>query len=319
MYAMLIDVNKNFVWQEVAEPVRGAGDVLIEVAAAGLNRADLLQRSGNYPSPPGWPEWPGLEASGRVLEAPAGSRWRPGDKVCALLGGGGYAERVSVPAGMVMSVPAGLDLTAAAGLPEVFATAYLNLVVEAGMKAGDVVFIQAGASGVGLAAIQLAKQTGCKVITTVGSPEKAAFVKTIGADIVVNRKTEDLGAVLEANPIDIALDCAGGPALGEYIAKMAFRGRWVLIATLGGNRAELPLDTLYKKRIRIIGSTLRSRTDEEKAAVLQALEKDYWPKIAAGKIKNVIYRVLPITEATAAHAILERNENTGKVILKVKD
>ena len=319
MYAMLVDANKNFVWQEVAEPVRGADDVLIEVAAAGLNRADLLQRSGAYPSPPGWPEWPGLEASGRVLEAPAGSRWRPGDKVCALLGGGGYAERVSVPAGMVMPVPAGLDLTAAAGLPEVFATAYLNLAVEAGMKAGDVVFIQAGASGVGLAAIQLAKQTGCKVITTVGSPEKAAFVKTIGADIVVNRKTEDLGAVLEANPIDIALDCAGGPALGEYISKMAFRGRWVLIATLAGNRAELPLDTLYKKRIRIIGSTLRSRTDAEKAAVLQALEKDCWPKIAAGKIKNVIYRVLPIAEATAAHAILERNENTGKVILKVKD
>ncbi len=319
MYAMLVDANKNFVWQEVAEPVRGADDVLIEVAAAGLNRADLLQRSGAYPSPPGWPEWPGLEASGRVLEAPAGSRWRPGDKVCALLGGGGYAERVSVPAGMVMPVPAGLDLTAAAGLPEVFATAYLNLAVEAGMKAGDVVFIQAGASGVGLAAIQLAKQTGCKVITTVGSPEKAAFVKTIGADIVVNRKTEDLGAVLEANPIDIALDCAGGSALGEYISKMAFRGRWVLIATLAGNRAELPLDTLYKKRIRIIGSTLRSRTDAEKAAVLQALEKDCWPKIAAGKIKNVIYRVLPIAEATAAHAILERNENTGKVILNVKD
>ncbi len=317
MHAMLIDANKNFVWREVAEPVRGEGDVLIAIAAAGLNRADLLQRRGDYPSPPGWPEWPGLEVSGRVLEAPAGSRWRRGDQVCALLGGGGYAEKVSAPASLVLPAPAGLDLTAAAGLPEVFATAYLNLVVEAGMKAGDVVFIQAGASGVGLAAIQLAKQAGCKVITTVGSPEKAAFVKTIGADLVVNRKTEDLGAVLEANPVDIALDCAAGPALGEHIAKMAPWGRWVLIAALAGNRAELPLDVLYKKRIRLIGSTLRSRTEEMKAAVLRALEKDCWPKIAAGAIKTVVHRVLPMAEVAAAHAILERQENIGKVILTV--
>lgn len=317
MHAMLIDANRNFVWQEVADPVRGDGEVLIAIVAAGLNRADLLQRRGDYPSPPGWPEWPGLEVSGRVLEAPAGSRWRPGDQVCALLGGGGYAEKVSAPAELVLPAPAGLDLTAAAGLPEVFATAYLNLVVEAGMKAGDVVFIQAGASGVGLAAIQLAKQAGCKVITTVGSPEKAAFVKTIGADLVVNRKTEDLGAVLEANPVDIALDCAAGPALGEHIAKMAPWGRWVLIAALAGNRAELPLDVLYKKRIRLIGSTLRSRTGEMKAAVLRALEKDCWPKIAAGEIKTVVHRVLPMTEVAAAHAILERQENIGKVILTV--
>ncbi len=317
MHAMLIDADKNFVWQQVADPVRGEGEVLLAVAAAGLNRADLLQRRGDYPSPPGWPEWPGLEVSGRVLSAPAGSRWRPGDQVCALLGGGGYAEKVSVPAGLVMPVPAGLDLTAAAGLPEVFATAYLNLVVEAGMKGGETVFIQAGASGVGLAAIQLAKQVGCKVITTVGTPEKAAFVKAIGADIVVNRKTEDLGVVLEANPVDIALDCAAGPALGEHLAKMAPWGRWVVIAALAGNRAELPLDVLYKKRIRLIGSTLRSRTEEMKAAVLRALEKDCWPKIAAGDIRTVVHQVLPMAEAAAAHAILERNENIGKVILTV--
>ena len=317
MYAMLIDADKNFVWQQVADPVRGEGEVLLAVAAAGLNRADLLQRRGDYPSPPGWPEWPGLEVSGRVLSAPAGSRWRPGDQVCALLGGGGYAEKVSVPAGLVMPVPAGLDLTAAAGLPEVFATAYLNLVVEAGMKGGETVFIQAGASGVGLAAIQLAKQVGCKVITTVGTPKKAAFVKAIGADIVVNRKTEDLGVVLEANPVDIALDCAAGPALGEHLAKMAPWGRWVVIAALAGNRAELPLDVLYKKRIRLIGSTLRSRTEEMKAAVLRALEKDCWPKIAAGDIRTVVHQVLPMAEAAAAHAILERNENIGKVILTV--
>ncbi|MDD4097800.1 MAG: NAD(P)H-quinone oxidoreductase [Lentisphaeria bacterium] len=317
MHAMLIDADKNFVWQQVADPVRGEGEVLLAVAAAGLNRADLLQRRGDYPSPPGWPEWPGLEVSGRVLSAPAGSRWRPGDQVCALLGGGGYAEKVSVPAGLVMPVPAGLDLTAAAGLPEVFATAYLNLVVEAGMKGGETVFIQAGASGVGLAAIQLAKQVGCKVITTVGTPKKAAFVKAIGADIVVNRKTEALGVVLEANPVDIALDCAAGPALGEHLAKMAPWGRWVVIAALAGNRAELPLDVLYKKRIRLIGSTLRSRTEEMKAAVLRALEKDCWPKIAAGDIRTVVHQVLPMAEAAAAHAILERNENIGKVILTV--
>ena len=197
MHAMLINDRQDFVWSKVPDPVRKANEVIIEVHAAALNRADLMQRAGEYPSPMGWPEWPGLEVSGIILEAPEGLRWKNGDKVCALLGGGGYAEKIAVPADMVLPVPDGLSMVDAAAIPEVFATAYLNFVLEAGMKAGDTVFIQAGASGLGIAAIQLVKSAGCKVITTVGSPAKAAFVKSIGADIVVNRKTDDLRKVLD--------------------------------------------------------------------------------------------------------------------------
>lgn len=319
MYAMLVDAERRFVWQEIADPTSKPGEVLVEIAAAGLNRADLLQRQGNYPPPPGWPEWPGLEISGTVLAAPSGSRWQPGDQVCALLGGGGYAEKIAVPEEMLLPVPEGLSFTEAAGLPEVFATAYLNLLMEANMQAGETVFVQAGASGVGLAAIQLAKWVGCQVITTVGSDDKAAYVKTVGADVVVNRKTENLADVFAAHPIDVALDCAAGPRLREYLTHMAIGGRWIIIATLAGNRAELPLDTLFRKRIRIIGSTLRGRTNATKAEVLRALEKHCWPEIAAGRIKMPIYRNLPITAADEAHAILENNQNTGKVILTVKN
>ena len=318
MRAMLINDNKDFVWSKVSDPKRKENEVIIEVHAAALNRADLMQRAGDYPSPPEWPEWPGLEVSGIIIEAPKGSRWKKGDKVCALLGGGGYAEKVAVPADMVLPVPDGLSMVEAAAIPEVFATAYLNFVIEAGMKAGDTVFIQAGASGLGIAAIQLVKSAGCKVITTVGSPEKAAFVKTLGADIVVNRKTDDLGKALDENPVDIALDCVGGPALGKNIGKMAPWGRWILIAALGGAKAEVPLDTIFKKRIRLIGSTLRSHTSEMKAKILSSLENELWGKFSSGAIKPVIHRVLPIAEVEEAHAILNRQENIGKVVLTLK-
>jgi NADPH2:quinone reductase len=318
MHAMLLNENRDFVWSEVPDPVRKEDEVMIEVHAAGVNRADLLQREGNYPSPPGWPKWPGLEVAGTVAEAPEVSRWKSGDRVCALLGGGGYAEKAAVPEGMVLPVPEGLFMTEAASIPEVWSTAYLNFVIEAKIKAGDTVFIQAGASGLGLAAIQLAKSFRCKVIATVGSDEKAAFVKALGADVAINRKTEDIGKVLDENPVDIALDCVSGPKMGEHVAKMAPWGRWIVIAALAGAKTELDLDTIYRKRIRVIGSTLRSRTSEMKTEILKSLESELWSKFSSRRIRSVIYKTLPIRQVEEAHAILKRNENTGKVVLTLK-
>ncbi len=318
MYAMLVDENRNLNWSRVPDPVRKDGEVLIEVHAAALNRADLLQRAGKYPPPPGWPEWMGLECAGVILESSERSRWKPGDRVCALLGGGGYAEHAAAPEEMVMRIPEGLSMSEAASLPEAFATAWLNLCIEAGMKAGDTVWIQAGASGLGIAAIQLAGSFGAKVITTVGSEEKAEAVRKLGADIVVNRKTDDLGRVLDDTPPDIVLDCVGGPELGRHMEKLAPGGRWILIATLGGEHAEIPLRPILKRGLRLIGSTLRSRSSEVKGRILRELETRLWPEIEAGKIRPVIYKTFPITEAAEAHAVLERSENTGKVVLRLR-
>ena len=318
MNAMLIDAGGRLAKTVVPDPVRREGEVLIEVHAAAVNRADLMQCDGNYPPPPGWPEWPGLEVAGVVLETPDSSRFRPGDRVCALLGGGGYAEKIAVPEGMVLPAPDGLSMEEAAAVPEVFATSYLNFVIEAGMKAGDTVFVQAGASGLGIAAIQLAKCAGCQVVTTVGTPEKAAFVRALGADVVVNHRTDDRGAALDANPPDIVLDCVGGSEFGALFTKMAMRGRWIQIAALGGARSEISLDTVFRKNLRLIGSTLRSRTNEMKREVLRSLEREYWPKFASGAIRPVIFRVLPLEEAAGAHGILRRRENIGKVVLRVR-
>jgi NADPH2:quinone reductase len=319
MNAMLIDENRDFNWSKVPDPELKAGEVLIKIHATALNRADLLQRAGKYPPPPGWPEWMGLEVAGTITDASAESRWKVGDQVCALLGGGGYAEQVAVPEEMVMSIPEGLSMAEAASLPEAYATAYLNLCIEADMKAGDTVLIHAGASGLGIAAIQLAKSFGAKVITTVSSEVKAETVRRLGADIVVNRKTDDLGTVMDANPVDIVLDCVGGQTLGDNIEKLAVGGRWILIATLGGEHAKIALRPILKRGLKLAGSTLRSRTSEMKGHILRKLEAKVWPEISAGKIRPVIYRTLPIAEAKAAHAILERSENIGKVILNIQD
>ncbi len=318
MMAILIADNRDLVWNEVADPVLKTGEILVDIHAAALNRADLMQRAGNYPPPPGWPEWMGLEVAGIVAEAPSGSRWRAGDRVCALLGGGGYAERVAVPEGMVLPVPQGLSMVEAAAIPEAFATSYLNLCLEGGLQAGETVLVQAGASGLGMAAIQLVKALGGKVMTTVGTAAKAEFVRGLGADIVVNRATQDLAVVMQQHPVDIALDCVAGPALGECIAKMAPGGRWIVIATLGGAMAEIDINSFFRRGIKLIGSTLRSRSATVKAQILGAMEKTLWPAFAAGQIKVVIHKTLPIAEAEAAHAILERRENLGKVVLTIK-
>lgn len=319
MYAMILDEKLNFKWCEVPDPVRKDGEVLIEVHAAAVNRADLMQKDGCYSSPPDWPQWCGLEVSGIVLEAPADADVKVGDKVCALVGGGGYSEKIAVPAGMVVPIPEGLSLVEAASIPEVWCTAYLNLKLEAGgMKPGDVFYMQAGASGVGLAVIQLAKTMGAKVITTIDSPEKAAFVKNLGADIVLDYRTDDVLAAIKANPPTVALDCIGGKLMGECFKEMVFGGRWIMIATMAGAETNINLETVWRKRIRLIGSTLRSRTSEEKCRIMQALKNELWPLFSARKIISNIHAVFPIAEVEAAHGVLRRAENTGKVVLTFK-
>ena len=316
MKAMILDEKLNFLWTDVPDPVRKADEVLIRVKAAAVNRADLMQKDGKYASPPDWPQWCGLEAAGEVVEAPEDSTFKPGDAVCALLGGGGYSELVTVPAGMVIPVPEGLSFVEAATLPEVWCTVYLNLQFEAGgVKAGDMFYIQAAASGVGLAAIQLAKLYGAKVIASVGSAEKAEIVKKFGADIVVNYKEEDILPVLTENPPDIALDCIAGSKMGACFKQMKFGGRWIMIASMAGGATEIDLETVWRKRLKLIGSTLRSRTSEEKSRIMAALKNELSPLFSQKKLISNIHAVFPIQEVEAAHAVLRRSENVGKVVL----
>ena len=316
MKAMILDEKLNFLWTDVPDPVRKADEVLIRVKAAAVNRADLMQKDGKYASPPDWPQWCGLEAAGEVVEAPEDSTFKPGDAVCALLGGGGYSELVTVPAGMVIPVPEGLSFVEAATLPEVWCTVYLNLQFEAGgVKAGDVFYIQAAASGVGLAAIQLAKLYGAKVIASVGSAEKAEIVRKFGADLVVNYKEEDILPVLTENPPDIALDCIAGSKMGACFKQMKFGGRWIMIASMAGGATEIDLETVWRKRLKLIGSTLRSRTSEEKSRIMAALKNELSPLFSQKKLISNIHAVFPIQEVEAAHGVLRRSENVGKVVL----
>jgi len=328
MHVVKVNIDGALSWVEVPDPVPGAGEAVVDVHAAAVNRADLLQRAGKYPPPPGAPPWLGLEVAGVIADAgdePASGgarRWRKGDRVCALLAGGGYAEKVAVSRDLLLPVPRGLTLEEAASLPEVFSTAYLNLVMEAGLAKGETVVIQAGASGVGIAAIQLAKSLGARVLTTVSTAEKSDAVRALGADIVIDRNTEDLGEAMdrcaaEGAPVDVVLDCVGGPQLGANLARLAPGGRWILIATLGGTQAEINLRSLLNSGARLIGSKLRSRPVAEKARIIRELTERVWPQIEEGSIRPVIHRVLPIAQAEKAHAVLECRENTGKVVLRI--
>ena len=318
MKAITIGENGSLNWSTIPDPVRQEGYVIIKIHAAGVNRADLLQAAGKYPPPPGWPDWPGLECAGEILDADKNSRWKIGDRVCALLGGGGYAEKVAVPEGMVIPLPDGLSYIDAAAFPEVYTTAMLNLFRIGNLKQGETVFVQAGASGLGIAAIQLAKWKGAKVVTTVGSPEKAATVRELGADVVINRKTEDVEEILKQHPIDVALDCAGGELLGKCLDAMKPGGRWILVATQGGETTTLPLRVLLKKHIRLMGSTLRSRNDAEKSDILKELSETVLPEFITGKIRPMIYQTFPMKDAAMAHDILKKHANTGKVVLTLQ-
>ena len=280
---------------------------------------------GNYPPPAGCPDWPGLEVSGEIVEMSDGAKnksvYKIGDKVCALLGGGGYAEYVSVKYDMCMPVPKNCTMAEAAAIPEAFATAYLKLFVEGHAKAGDTLLMQAGASGLASVVIPMAKAFGLRVVTTVISdPEN---IKYLGADMIVDTRTQNLPEVLKAEEaagraIDIAIDCLGGQNLGDCLLYVNYGCRWIVIAALAGVNTTIDLKNIYKKNIRIIGSTLRSRTPEMKAKILADLVSEVWSKVESGEVKPTVYKILPITEAEAAHDILYRGENVGKVVLKVR-
>ena len=326
MRATLVDENKNLVWSEVPDPVIGDEDVLVKIYAAALNRADLLQRQGKYPSPAGCPEWMGLEVSGVIVEVgkkvSEKSNWKVGDRVCALLGGGGYAEYVSVKYDMLMPVPKGLTMAEAAALPEAYATSYLNLFIEGHLEAGQTAFIPAGASGLASVAIPMAKAFGARVVTSVLSDEIAEKIKPLGADVVINSTTECVEEILKAEeergtPVSVSMDCLSGETLGKSLPYMARGGYWIVISTLAGTETNVLLRPLLTKGLHLVGSMLRNRTPEFKAYILSELVKNVGPKIEDGTIKPSIYKILPITEAEAAHAILERGENVGKVVLTV--
>lgn len=325
MKAILVNEDKSLRWDDVPNPILSEDDVLVKVEYAALNRADLMQREGDYPPPEGCPEWMGLEVSGEIVEMTEGakekSNYKIGDKVCALLGGGGYAEYVSVKYDMCMPVPKNCTMAEAAAIPEAFATAYLKLFVEGHAKAGDTLLMQAGASGLASVIIPMAKAFGLRVITTVISDPKS--IQHLGADLVVDTREQSLPEILkkeeeEGRAVDIAIDCLGGQNLGDCLPYVKYGCRWIVIAALAGANTTIDLKNIYKKNIRIVGSTLRSRTPEMKAKILANLVNEVWKKVEDGEIKPTVYKVLSITKAEEAHDILYRGENIGKVVLKVQ-
>ena len=321
MKAMLVDTNKNLVWSEVPDPVIKEDEVLVKIHAAALNRADLLQREGKYPSPPGCPEWMGLEIAGEIVECgPKAKGWKVGDAVCALLGGGGYAEYVAVKDDMCMPVPKGLTMAEASALPEAYATSYLNLFIEGHLQAGQTAYIPAGASGLASVAIPMAKAFGAKVVTSIRVDAHEELIKPLGADIIINTNRQESAAVLEelekrGEPVNVAMDCLTGANLGREMPFMARGGYWIVISPLAGIDTNLLLRPLLTKGLHLVGSMLRNRTPQFKAYILSELVAKVWPKIEDGTIKPSIYKVLPMAQAEEAHAILQRNENVGKVVL----
>ena len=326
MKAVLINGDKSLSWSDVPDISASPDEALVRVEYAGINRADLMQRSGGYPPPPGAPEWMGLEISGTIEklgdEAKEKCAFREGDRVCALLGGGGYAEYAAVRYDMLMPIPDGFSMAEAAAFPEAVCTAYLNLFIEGQAKEGETFLMQAGGSGLASVAIPLAKAFGLRVITTIRGESKLDKVKRLGADVIIDTRKEDLADALKADlergtPVDIAVDCVGGEGMGRCLPYLAKGARWIMIAALAGTETEIDLRNIYVRNIRIIGSTLRSRAPGFKAALVSEIISKVYPKLSEGMDKPVIYKILPVTEAEAAHAILENNENAGKVVLKI--
>lgn len=328
MKAILINNDKSLRWDNVPDPELKSDEVLVEIYAAALNRADLMQREGDYPPPPGCPDWMGLEISGTIVKigkaAKEKSNWRIGDKVCALLGGGGYAEYAAVKYDMLMPVPKNCTMIEAAAIPEAFATAYLNLFIEGNVKPNDTLLMNAGASGLASVIIPMAKSFGVRVITTVLTEEISKSIKHLNADRIVVTTKEDISAVLKeeldnGHGINVAIDCLGGEIMGKCINYLSHGARWIMIAALAGQKTEIDLKNIYVRNVRIIGSTLRSRPPEMKARIISELVAKVWPKIEQNLVKPTIYKALPITDAEKAHNILYRSENIGKVVLVVKD
>ncbi len=308
-------------WAKVPDPVPGEGEVLVEVAATAVNRADLLQRQGFYNPPPGASPYPGLECSGRIVAlGPGVSGWAVGDEVCALLSGGGYAELVAVPVGQLLPIPKGLGLVAAAALPEVACTVWSNVFLVAHLRPAETLLVHGGGSGIGTMAIQLGKAIGATVVVTAGSAAKLARCAELGADVGINYREQDFVEVLrEASGgagADVILDIMGAKYLQRNVDALAVNGRLVIIGLQGGTTGELNLSTLLAKRAAVAATSLRPRPLAEKAAIVAAVREHVWPLIESGVVKPVVDRVLPLTDAAGAHRVVEASEQVGKVILQ---
>ncbi|WP_406366707.1 NAD(P)H-quinone oxidoreductase [Streptomyces sp. NBC_01546] len=310
------------IWSDVPDPVAGEGEVLVEVAASAVNRADVLQRQGFYDPPPGASRHPGLECSGRISAmGPGVSGWSVGDEVCALLAGGGYAQKVAVPMGQLLPVPAGVDLVTAAALPEVVATVWSNVFMVAGLRPGETLLVHGGASGIGTMAIQLAKAVGATVAVTAGGPEKLARCKELGADILIDYREQDFVAELRAATggagADVILDIMGAKYLSRNVEALAVNGRLAIIGLQGGVKAELNLGALLSKRAAITATSLRARPLEEKAAIVAAVREHVWPLVSASRVRPVVHATFPIAEAAEAHRVMESGSHVGKLLLTV--
>jgi putative PIG3 family NAD(P)H quinone oxidoreductase len=307
-------------YADVPDPEIGPDDVLVDVTATAVNRADLLQRQGFYPPPPGASDVIGLECSGTVAAVGASvTDHRVGDQVCALLAGGGYATRVSVPAGQVMPVPGGVDLVTAAALPEVAATVWSNVMMVAGLRSGDVFLVHGGAGGIGTFAIQLAKAVGAQVLTTAGSPEKLAFCAGLGADVTIDYRDQDFVEVVhgatDGHGADVILDNMAAAYLARNVSALAVEGRLVVIGMQGGTKAELDLGALMRKRAAIVATTLRARPVAEKTTICRAVTEHVWPLVADRTIKAIVDTTMPLAEAAQAHRRMESGGHTGKILL----
>ncbi|MGE1094786.1 zinc-binding dehydrogenase [Pseudomonas zeae] len=311
-------VDGQVAWVEEPSPTCDVGQVRIRVAAAGLNRADLLQKAGLYPPPPGASQVLGLECSGVISEVGAGSTWQVGDRVCALLAGGGMAEEVVVDGRHVLPVPEGVSLIEAAALPEVYATVWLNVFQLAALKPGEKVLLHAGASGIGSAAIQLCKAFGNPCWVSVGSAERLAYCEALGAQGGVVR-TDDLESLRDFGPFNVILDPVGGNYSALNLKLMALDGRWVLIGLMGGREAKLDLAQVLAKRVQLLGSTLRSRDDQFKADLLSDLGQQVWPLFAEGRLSPQLAKAFAVKDAEAAFAELASNKVAGKLVLVIDE
>jgi len=316
--------NRPLTWEDVPTPAYSNDEVLVDVYATALNRADLAQRAGNYPPPPGASPILGLEVAGRIAALGANvTGWQVGDRVCALIPGGGYAEQVNIPAAMLMPVPDNWSFEQGAAVPEVFYTAYVNIFIEAQFQKGETVLIHGGASGVGTAAIQLVREAGGRAIATAGSDEKIAYLAGLGADLAINYKKEDFAERVLAHTngqgVDIILDNVGAAYLEQNVRLLKLKGRLVFIGTMSGSRTEVNIGALMGRRLRLIGSVLRPRSLAEKVEIKEKFMAHFWPLLLNGTIAPIIDSVYSIEQANEAHQRMAENKNIGKIILKVRE
>ncbi|MFD8672790.1 NAD(P)H-quinone oxidoreductase [Streptomyces seoulensis] len=311
---------ENLTWTEVPDPVPGEGEVLVEVVASAVNRADIMQRQGYYDPPPGASAYPGLECSGRIAAlGPGVSGWSVGDEVCALLSGGGYAQKVVVPAGQLLPVPEGVDLKQAAALPEVACTVWSNVFMLAHLRPGELLLVHGGSSGIGTMAIQLAKAIGARVAVTAGTKEKLDFCAELGADILINYRDQDFVAEVaratDGKGADVILDNMGAKYLDRNVETLAVNGRLMIIGMQGGTKGELNIGLLLGKRGAVSATSLRARPLSEKAAIVAAVREHVWPLIASGVVRPVVDREVPMTDAAEGHRVVEGSGHIGKVLL----